>query len=102
MDFFISGNDLKVGPIPGDSATDPPHPPRRHPCQDEVVEDDEDEHGGDDGGGEGVDQLVVELQVQVQVNSQAKGSHWEDLGNSLFIELVKHFYDLKTENQTSK
>ena len=65
--------------IPGHSAADPSHPPCCHSGQDEVVEDDEDEHGGDDGGGERVDQLVVQLQVQVQVDGQAKGCDGEDL-----------------------
>ena len=60
-----------VKEIPGDPAADPSHPPGCHSRHDEVVEDDEDEHGGDDGGGEGVDQLVVQLQVQVEVDGQA-------------------------------
>ena len=55
------------------------------PSQDEVVEDDEDEHGGDDGGGEGVDQLVVQLQVQVQVDDLANGCHGEDLYKDFFV-----------------
>ena len=55
------------------------------PGQDEVVEDDEDEHGGDDGGGEGVDQLVVQLQVQVQVHRQAQGGHRENLQRSVIL-----------------
>ena len=70
---------------PGDPAADPEHPPCCHPGQDEVVEDDEDEHRGDDGGGEGVDKLVVQLQVQVQVDGLANGCHGEDLHNSLFV-----------------
>ena len=55
------------------------------PGQDEVVEDDEDEHGGDDGGGEGVDQLVVQLQVQVQVHCHAQGGHRENLHRSVIL-----------------
>ena len=61
--------------LPGHPAADPSHPPCCHPGQDEVVEDDEDEHGGDDGGGEGVDELVVQVQVQVQLDGLAKGCH---------------------------
>ena len=71
-----SGDKLHLAKqIPGHPAADPSHPPRRHSGQDEVVEDDEDEHGGDDGGGEGVDELVVQVQVQVQVHGLAKGCH---------------------------
>ena len=82
---------------PGDPAAHTSHSPRCNPDQeqgvedledevlvhppgqDEVVEDEEDEHGGDDGGGKRVDQLVVQLQVQVQVDGQAKGCDGEDL-----------------------
>ena len=74
-----------VEQLPGDPAADPELPPCCHPGQDEVVEDDEDEHRGDDGGGEGVDKLVVQLQVQVQVDGLANGCHGEDLHNSLFV-----------------
>ena len=88
---------------PGHPATHTPHSPRCNPAQeqgvedledevlvhppgqDEVVEDDEDEHGGDDGGGEGVDQLVVQLQVQVQIHRQAQGGHRENLHRSVIL-----------------
>ena len=68
-------------------AADPSHPPCCHPDQDEVVEDDEDEHRGDDGGGERVDKLVVQLQVQVQVDGQAKGCDGEDLHRDSLLQI---------------
>ena len=85
FDFKVN---TSVKEIPGDPAADPSHPPGCHSRHDEVVEDDEDEHGGDDGGGERVNQLVVQLQVQVQVDGQAKGSDGEDLHTGLLYNTV--------------
>ena len=73
--------------VPGDPAAHSSQPPCCHPGQDEVVEDDEYEHGGDDGGGERVDQLVVQLQVQVHVDGQAKGCDGEDLHRDSLLQI---------------